>query len=106
MLRMIALKSIVLSLGWRIANPIAIVIKNIRYASRGCYLIPNTIAAVIKDAIGSVVVALIIAVVRRGVVVVRWTVVVVVGAVVVVIGRTFPVSHLGHCKRSKAKHKS
>ena len=58
-------------------NLIVIIIKNIRYASRGCYLIPNTITAVIKDAIGSVVVALIIAVVRRGVVVVRWTILVV-----------------------------
>lgn len=95
MLRMIALEIIALSLGRRIANPIASIIKNIRYARRGCYLIANAITAVIKDAISSVVVVLIVAVVRRGVIVVRWTIVVVVGAIVVVIGRTFPVSHLG-----------
>jgi hypothetical protein len=72
MLRMHAPKIIYLSLRWRIANPIAIVIKIISHASRGSYFIRQAIAFVVIDPIRSVkVIWTVIEVIRAVIEVVR-----------------------------------
>ena len=61
-----------------VPNPISVVIKDISHACRRLGLIPNTVAAVVVNAIGSVVVEL-------TVIVVIWRIIVVVSAIVVVV---------------------
>ena len=70
-LRMIALKSILLSLGWRVANPVATVIKHIGNA-RGCGdFIANTFPVVVIDPIIGVVVHRTVLIIHGAVVVIH-----------------------------------
>lgn len=71
MLRMIALKSIVLSLGWRVANPVAIVIKDIGDARGCCDFIANTFTVVVIDPIIGVVVHRTVLIIHGAVVVIH-----------------------------------
>jgi hypothetical protein len=90
-----------LSPRWRIANPIAVVIKVIGNTSRGSNFIRQTIAFVVIDPIGGIKVIWTVVEVIRAVIEVVRTIVKVIRAVFKVVSRSAKGHYLGYSRACK-----